>query len=290
MSEKNTGNELLMWLSTYGLITAERLLERYKIRLSQKDLINTINNPDSFYHQILRVPLKNVFNGIIMQQTRDYQIYVQKLFIDYLVSGETIRSEDSPGGGSREDLEGQRIKLKQMNEDFQENEFAHAKLISISQKSIIEISNNWQNALTKSAKIIHSALAGMKILKEESVIIQTLTSLVIHSSTEPLSLASSKWLLVEEVFGEEMPKELKTLFSKEFTVLKIFVDEIQPTLATYIEQAAEMGIIMRKCRADFHDLIIRVDELIKLLPDYHYDPVQNQENKSSLYFDSDIGR
>ena len=49
MAEEQVENELSIWLSTYGLITAERILERFQIHLHHEDLLSAIKNPKSFY-------------------------------------------------------------------------------------------------------------------------------------------------------------------------------------------------------------------------------------------------
>ena len=89
MDGEKADNELSQWFSTYGVITAERILGNYKINLAHTDLVGAIKSPFSFYHRLLQVPLKNVLNGIVLQQANDYHIYAQKLFIDYLLSGES---------------------------------------------------------------------------------------------------------------------------------------------------------------------------------------------------------
>jgi hypothetical protein len=45
MSDEKKENELSSWMSTYGLITAERILERYKIRLQHEELASAMKNP-----------------------------------------------------------------------------------------------------------------------------------------------------------------------------------------------------------------------------------------------------
>ena len=82
MNEKVEQTDWSTWFSTYGLLTSERILERFNIILPHDELINSVKDPFSIYFQLLRVPLKNVFNGIIYQQAHDYQIYAQKLFVD----------------------------------------------------------------------------------------------------------------------------------------------------------------------------------------------------------------
>src|SRR3990167_11385740 len=87
---------LSLWLSTYALMTAERLLEHYKIKyihLSHYDLIRALHNPDSLFYRVLQIPFKEVFNGIILQHAKDYQAYVNKTLVDYLLSGEQSRAD-----------------------------------------------------------------------------------------------------------------------------------------------------------------------------------------------------
>ncbi len=136
------------WFSTYGVLTAERILARFNIHLSQGDLITAAHDPHSVYYQLLRVPLKNVFNGIILQQAQDYQIYAQKLFIDYLLSGEDTKEPEQPGASVREDLEAQRIALVEKGEQFQTLETSHQILIAESQATLMTLSMDL-NALHK---------------------------------------------------------------------------------------------------------------------------------------------
>ncbi|HAU1956168.1 TPA: hypothetical protein F8S46_15140, partial [Legionella pneumophila] len=104
MDEIKKDDELSQWLSTYGTITAERILGRYNISLPQDEILEAINIPSSFYRHLLQIPLKNVLNGIVIQQASDYHVYAQKLLIDYLLSGESSKEPDSQGAGTRESL------------------------------------------------------------------------------------------------------------------------------------------------------------------------------------------
>ena len=94
MSDEKLENDISQWFSTYGVITAERILGRYQIQLPQTELVAAVKNPFSFYHKLVELPIRNVLNGIVLQQANDYHIYVQKLYIDYLLSGETSKDEN----------------------------------------------------------------------------------------------------------------------------------------------------------------------------------------------------
>lgn len=144
MHEKQEQTDWSTWFSTYGLLTAERILERFNIHLPHDELIRAVKDPNGVYFLLLRVPLKNVFNGIILQQAHDYQIYAQKLFVDYLLSGEDIQEPGSMGDETRDDLEQQRMNLIEMGEAFYKQEEAHQVLIAESQASLISLSQNAQ--------------------------------------------------------------------------------------------------------------------------------------------------
>ena len=99
-----TEPEYKAWISTYGLLTADRILSRFNIRLSTEELTQALNQKNNPYYILLRVPLKNIFNGIILQQANDYQVYVQKLLIDYRLSNEYSKDPESAGKNIRDDL------------------------------------------------------------------------------------------------------------------------------------------------------------------------------------------
>lgn len=142
MTDLNTSDdqesmqELSDWFSTYGLITADRILNRYKIQLSPDALKQAIKHADNPYHALLKIPLANVMNGIILQQVKDYQIYLQKLFIDYLLSGEAGKPETSPGANTRKELESLRLQFIKCSEDLEALEYSHLEMISESQRKI----------------------------------------------------------------------------------------------------------------------------------------------------------
>ena len=158
MNEKQELPDWSSWSSTYGLLTAERVLERFDIHLSHEELIKASKDPNSVYFQLLRVPLKNIFNGIILQQAHDYQMYAQKLFVDYLLSGEDAKDKDAPGAMTREDIERERVKLMEAGEGFNQLEEAHQILIADSQASLIALSKDI-NRLSQDPQQIESVLS-----------------------------------------------------------------------------------------------------------------------------------
>ena len=170
MDLENKEKELSAWCSTYGLLTARRILERFKINLDDSELIAALNNPESVYYQMLRVPLKNVFNGIILQQVNDYHVYSQKLMVDYLLSGEADKPETAQGADTREDLENERLKLMELGEAINKEEQVHHRVIAQSQAELITISKTMQSSLTEVAKKVGKVLKSHGISKSDILI------------------------------------------------------------------------------------------------------------------------
>lgn len=127
------------WLSTYGLLTAERLLERFHISLTHEELLEVFRNPNNPYHHLLTVPVKNISNGIIIKQVHAYQVYMQKLFIDYKLNSASapIEGEQSSQDPTAE-IDQKYQELLQISELFQEKQHEHQQLIATSQSWLIQ--------------------------------------------------------------------------------------------------------------------------------------------------------
>ena len=133
------------WFSTYGLLTAKRILSHFNIYLNNEELITAIKNPANIYFQLLQIPLKNIFNGIILQQAHDYQVYLQKLFVDYFMAGEASKDNESPGAQIRDDIRDVHETLINFNGKMQVLELEQKKFIATSQRQLI----GWANLIKK---------------------------------------------------------------------------------------------------------------------------------------------
>ncbi len=139
MNNKSMDAEQSNWYSTYGLVTVERIFALMSIRLSAEELSIVSASPNSPYYQLLQVPLKNIFNGIILGQATDYREYAQKMLVDYLISGAANLAEDeTKPQGVRLELELMRSDLIESGDQFDLLQFEHHKLISESQRILIE--------------------------------------------------------------------------------------------------------------------------------------------------------
>ncbi|OEH46128.1 hypothetical protein lpari_02861 [Legionella parisiensis] len=167
MNGEEIDTELSHWFSTYGIITAERLLGRYNVNLAQTELVVAIRSPFSFYHRMLKVPLRSVLNGIILQQANDYHVYVQKLFIDYLLSGENSKGEEAQGASTREVIEKERQQLVALGDEFNAVQGEHDYLIANSQASLIRIAQIFNTELDKAISSLKKNLRALVLQRKK---------------------------------------------------------------------------------------------------------------------------
>jgi hypothetical protein len=138
MQEKDVERGFATWYSTYGSLTVERVLELLHIKIEHDALVVILKKPDHILHDVLHLPMKNIFNGIIFQQAYDYQVYAQKLMIDYRLSPEFSKDAESPGVNIRNDLAEQYDQLLKSVQLFSAHQYEHYRLISESQAYLIE--------------------------------------------------------------------------------------------------------------------------------------------------------
>lgn len=290
MSLEKSEKELSHMLSTYGVITAERILGSYQIKLGQDELMEAMKCPFSFYHRLLQVPLKNVFTGIILQQAHDYHVYAQKLFIDYLLSGENTKSEEEQGAITRESLEEERQELVTLGEEYNEKERAHNQIISSSQSSLIKITQEFNVALEASIKKANVTLSRVGDIK--SKMRQAIIHALIYCDLNDPQLQSNEFLFTEklnEVLKISLTQELKTQLMKDLSGVLDIVLSFDDKMRLFVEQCEEMNAEALSFRDQFYNTILRVVDLLNLLPEYKINPVQDAVNRESLYFDKSIG-
>ena len=292
MTDEKTPTDLSIWLSTYGTLTANRILERFNIYLDSDELVSAIKDPLSIYHQLLIVPLKNVFNGIILQQAQSYQVYAQKLFIDYLLTGESGKEETSPGANTRDDLEQERIKLVTLDEDFQNLVFTHQQLISESQLALIKASKRLINTLKKASVGVSQILKGNNLSKEEHIIQKAIRTGMIHHASinqDVLAVNSSFWMEMAAVLTFSLDDQLREKLAAVLIVLDDPRHEVEEALSIYKERSVDMGINLRSYRRQFYDIILRGTELLNFLPDYRVNTEQVVLNRAEIHFDPNLG-
>ncbi len=107
-------------LSSYGLMTAEKILRKLNVRLSPYVIRLTVHQANSFYYHLLKLPAMIIFNGLVYDQAHDLQTLLQQRMIHYLYSAEAKKSEGEPGQQYRAEMEDIRLKLVDFNDDFAE--------------------------------------------------------------------------------------------------------------------------------------------------------------------------
>ncbi|KGP62311.1 hypothetical protein EP47_01665 [Legionella norrlandica] len=292
MDDMQKDAELNQWFSTYGVITAERILEKYSIVLSHDELLEAINTPFSFYRHLLQVPLKNVLNGIVLQQASDYHIYAQKLFIDYLLSGESSKEPGTQGAGTRESLENERQQLVQLGEEFHALELEQDSLIASSQAKLMKIGHDWNAKLEIALSKLNAMYKNINPDIKKSSIRKTLNKALISSALVKSPSQSDQYQFIDKLnrllnvaSTEEFKKTLLTNLSELFQIIEL----LDTNLDDFIERTNTMGQQAKSFRTQFYEAILRITELIKLLPEYKIDSEQDSINRESLYFDKTIG-
>ncbi|MGL5742826.1 MAG: hypothetical protein ACRCXC_09930 [Legionella sp.] len=292
MNGEEADKELNQWFSTYGVITSERILGRYNIKLSQSDLVVAIKSPFSFYHRLLQVPLRNVLNGIILQQANDYHVYVQKLFIDYLLAGEGAKDADAQGATTREALENERQQLVALGDEFHKIHGKHDYLIASSQSALIRITKTFNDELEQGLTSLKYMFkrAGFSDLK--SHLRKAVSHALIHCNVGEALAQNDRYAFVDKM-NELLKRDLTDSLKDEMNdclsnVLQIEYD-FDTEISDFTDNIQEITRLSNSYRNQFFDTILRVIDLLKLLPDYKIDPDQDAINREPLYFDKTIG-
>lgn len=291
MNGQEIDTELSQWFSTYGAITAERILGRYKINLAQSELVAAIKSPFSFYHRILQVPLKSVLNGIVLQQANDYHVYVQKLFIDYLLSGENAKGEEAQGASTREIIENERQQLVKLGEEFHKAQGQHDNFIATSQSVLIKMTQVFNTEFEKSLSSINKLFKAANFSYKKSHIRQAINHALIYCNMTEVQMNQTLFIdkmndVLKAPLSEDLKGKMLTAMSELLQIDMDFDEQIMD----YVQQANEVNLLANSYRNQFHDTIIRVIELMKSLPEYKIDPEQDAINREALHFDKSIGQ
>jgi hypothetical protein len=286
--------DLTHWFSTYGLITAERILGKYQIKLRHDVLLAAIKNPGSFYNRLLQVPLKHVLNGIVITQAHDYLVYVQKLFIDYLLSGaanENSEEEGDSGGGAKDNLEEERTALLEKVEEFEKLKFAQDTLIAKSQAAFIEATQKWLTTRDETIKAIALCVQGIEPQAKGSSIASALDYALAQACSiknEPaqrMAFVTALNSRLQQNLSQDVQQNIADTLDDLFAVAVDF----EPLVIEFYELTKEINYQARSFRTQFYDCILRVNELIKLLPEYRIDPEKDKVNRENLEFDKSLG-
>lgn len=288
LSNTDTVRDSQDTLSSYALITAERLLSLLGIHLNRDLIAKAMRNKQGLYDSLLSAPLKNVLNGIILQQATDYQVYLQKLFVDYLMSGVTTLSEESPGAGTRADIDSHREYVMTLGTRFQEQEHAHLTLIADTQKALIELSKTILSAFDDLSQALQALLKkkGLSIGRDD-------LSQAIHLSMIDLDIGDAN-------LTSHLINVIAIQFKQSFTELEsrpllatLNLDHdfknIADTMLAWQNKSTEQNKVLCEMRSEFFDAIVRMQKLLNLLPGNPLQETHLADNLDAIKFDRNIG-
>lgn len=292
MNGEEANNELSPWFSTYGIITTARILGKYQINLEQSELVEAIKTPTSLYHHLVQVPLRNVMNGIILEQANDYHVYAQKLFIDYLLSGEGAKEEEAQGSLTREALERERQQLISLGDEFHKTHGQHDYLIAESQSALIKVSHAFHVEMEKAINALNSTLKSIDFSEPKSQIRKTIRYALIHCNMIDTQTQESKSNFIDkmnEVLKVSLTQDIKERMLLNMEKIFKIESDFGERIKAFLANAEEITQLANSFRNQFYDTVLRVVELIKSLPDYKIETEQDVINREALYFDRSIG-
>lgn len=275
--------DLNKWFSSYGLMTAERILERFQLKPSHQVILQAAKTPDSFYHLLLLVPVQNVMNGIILEQAKDYHLYIQKMFIDYLMSGEDNKTEDSPGANTRDSIEDMRQSFLQQAEIFDKIDRRHARQIAASQKEFIKYVSQWRKSFDAIIQLIYKE-SGKKLRKKE---IKDCLELILADTSIASFAAKYQQRLITNL---NIDPDVLKIDAIEMNLEKFIAsfEDLQTIITKYSNEAISLRTQLKTYRQLFYDSILQISETMSYLSDFYLDDEQVKMNKEALDFDTDV--
>lgn len=266
------------WLSTYEALTLERLLEHYRFPLHKAALLVLWSNKSGLIYPLLQVPLAFVFNGIVMQQGKDYAAYLQKLYIDYLISGQSALEPQSQASNSKEDLETLRQEHLALQTDFDAFCTKHLTQVAAAQTFIRGAFSRWLEQVRARWQELYD-LKGL------------ITRCSWADFESHMRNACPYFDLSANAFSQDFsdPRlEEWGIHAEELHATMLRFSEIDGSIEPKREEFYAMGQEMRQqflaYRQQFHDAIVSVQLLLSQIPGYHPDKNQWEINKEQLLF------
>jgi hypothetical protein len=273
------------WLSTYSRVTAERILGYFDIKLTSTTLTQALLNPKSVINIILKTPFQQVVNGVIMQQAHDYQVYVQKLFVDYLLSGEQGKPEDSPGGMTRKLLDESRQAIEAYGKAFHEEENRHYKTIAETQQFYIHEIKAWDEQF----KIQFNQLKQNLPIQSEKAFNEDVLQRWINHLDVRINIEEQPafWTFVQE--DCVLTDSIRVEIGRACSVLINKIMEIDSKAQQLQNKTLEGYALFQDYRQGFRKHILQVIEYFHNLPEYDVNPAVDEVNKELLHFNINIG-
>ena len=230
----------------------------------------------------------NLFNGLLKAQTKDYQNYAQKKLIDYLLSGEANKDENSPGGTTRDSLEKRRQEMVEYGNSMEEVDGSHLNLIAATQNALKDVMLLWNEAIDfvtiTAKKLIKNAHVSLDVRQRKQLRDHIAFT---ASMAQPLDLVQA----FEKIVTTPVSSELKSKLANLTYDVAAANEQLDVVILAFESKARENTYSYASYRKLFRGIIAEINELISQLPapGYSEDEGQDNENREGLNFYQELG-
>lgn len=201
--------------TTYGLITAGRILEQFQVTLSPRLLGGQVKDNHAFFHKLMRLPAISLQYKITNSQCRDIQAYAQQKLISYLYSPEAGKKEEEPGHELRQTIENKRQALVATGKELTQWEEQQESMLETVYTGLNEKAEGWYKTVAKVTKEAVGILNGKEIPLGPDFEVQLQELLLTMGSTVRLKEATTKKLKLKTPYGIVEKSVLALLCAKD---------------------------------------------------------------------------
>src|SRR3990167_2244197 len=272
-------------LSTYQWVTVGQLLETYGIKLPEAYVIELLNKKTSFFYLMLKVPAINVLCGIIVDQVKTYKIFIQKLFVEYLVSG-ADDVEESMGSETRNQIEAARKGMLILGGAFEELELDRETLILDSQRKLQAWMNNFIGSIKQTRLDLQVKINSVT---QEEVKISLVDLYHLYVDADNFSVVEDAKTRFWKAINVESTSELEQILQTSIYKIKNTEEALNQILTSYHDKADQLRERLIQMRKKFYTAIEGVQALLNQVPGFKVDEVEDARNRSNLIFDTKLG-
>lgn len=208
--------------STYGVLTAQRILQNHHIELSQAELLQAVSQPDNRFYPVLHCSFDLIYAQLILDQAHTYLVVAQQTIVDILLNRQQKTGSLDEDSESSESVSG---------------EEAQVHLVAL-QKELQDL--NQQES-------------------DEKFFLQELVA------------------ETQDTIGDLLKNNMET------------IENIQMALRSFIQRTEVTQKNILDFRAKIRDWMIRMNQVILVLPDYKQDPIKRAQQVEMLEMMSAIG-
>lgn len=93
--QTNVAQHYKIPLTSYTVQTANDILRKYDVKMSQQELISQLTDNDSFYKRLLRVPALGIYNESLLNECSDICDYCQDELINVIFANQNMVNASS---------------------------------------------------------------------------------------------------------------------------------------------------------------------------------------------------